>query len=75
MFTFHEGRYVWAESHEVVDFVNWAPNQPEDTAEGDADCVWKAVSRETWRGWHDADCAWTTLDKFGEIHALCEIEA
>ena len=51
----------------MADYVNWAEGQPQDTAEGDADCVWKAMTV----GWHDAPCTW---EKWGEqqTHAICE---
>ena len=36
------------------------------------DCVWKAVSKEAYKGWHDALCTLSTWN--GEVHALCEID-
>ena len=63
-------RFVWAESHEAVDYANWADGQPEDN---DCCCVFKAITVAT--GWHDAPCDWTYWPSPGEqIHAICEKE-
>ena len=71
MFT---GRYVWSESHKVANYVDWANNQPNNAE--DANCVFKAVSREEVKGWHDAPCTWTVWSGHTlELHALCETGA
>ena len=67
------GRYIWAESHEVFDYVNWAHDNPSDDGEGDADCVWKTFSYNP--GWHDAPCTLEYWDNAMEqVHALCETD-
>ena len=46
----------------------------DDIAEGDADCVWKAVTNEVYKGWHDAVCSLESFRDWGELHALCEFD-
>ena len=67
-----EGRYVFAESHQEAEYFNWAAGQPNNNDQ--YDCVWKAVSKEAIRGWHDATCSLTEWAYCGEIHALCEFD-
>ena len=63
------GRYIWAESHEVFNYVNWATDNP--TAQEGADCVWKTFYA-AYPGWHDAPCDWIEWSLASEqIHALC----
>ena len=59
-----EGRYVWAESHQVVEYSNWNAGEPNDTLNNE-DCVLKYPGGE---GWNDTICTSSSY------HALCEIE-
>ena len=65
-----EDIYVWAESHQEAEYFNWASRQPNN--ENDQNCVWKAVTKQSYRGWHDAPC--TDSLWHGEVHALCEYD-
>ena len=68
-----EGRYVWAESHQLADYTNWGPGEPQE--EDGLDCVFK--SGDFIVGWHDYSCDKDTVagDAWGlTIHALCETE-
>ena len=68
------GRYVWSGGEAV--YTDWARNQPENGQADIEDCVWKSVSQEAWRGWHDAACGLTYWEGYGDsIHALCEVNA
>ena len=64
------GTYRWQESHQVADYVNWAPGKPnEDTAHN---CVWKTY-HPTYPGWHDVPCSLSDYGHgYGQQHALCE---
>ena len=71
------GTYRWQESHQVADYVNWAPNQPDGGT--DTNCIWKTIltNHPTYVGWHDVDCSLSEygcsgLDGVGQIHALCQ---
>merc|ERR1711884_322563 len=73
-----EGRYVWDESHEVAQYINWAPGQP-DSNGGDHDCIFKTYDDPGWpaQGWYDGHCSWDHENYHGiskQIHALCEID-
>ena len=66
----NEGRFIWAESHEVAEYTNWWPGQPDNSA-GIEDCTYKTV--ETWaNGWNDDQCIVTIYEPIGGIHAICE---
>jgi len=62
-----EGTWVWDESHDGVDFNNWASDQPQ----GDGDCGFKSFY-EGRTGWHDYNCDYN--DWHYPIHALCETD-
>ena len=67
------GRYVWSESHQLADYTNWGPGEPQQD-EG-FDCVFK--SGDFIVGWHDYNCNQDVVsgDAWGlQIHALCETE-
>ena len=70
------GRYVWDESHEVAQYINWAAGQP-DSNGGDHDCIFKTYDFLSVPGWWDGICSrdqehWSGGWK--QIHALCEID-
>ena len=72
------GTYVWDESHEVAQYINWAPGQP-DSNGGDHDCIFKTYDDPGWpaQGWYDGHCSWDHENYHGiskQIHALCEID-
>ena len=69
-----EGRFVWAESHQETDYFNWAVGQPDEEDSDTDDCVWKAVTKDTFKGWHDSLCTNITTAWNAEVHALCEID-
>ena len=69
-----EGRFVWAESHQLAEYTNWRSNQPDDADDlSGEDCVWKTVEVSV-KGWNDASCTRTIWDTIGETHALCEFD-
>jgi len=66
----HEGTYRWQESHQVADYVNWAPTQPQGRT--DYNCILKTY-HPTYPGWHDSDCSNSDYGHgYGQQHALCE---
>ena len=70
------GRYVWDESHEVAQYINWAAGQPDSNA-GDHDCIFKTYDFLGEPGWIDGHCSWDEEHWIGgpkQIHALCEID-
>ena len=67
-----EGRYVWAESHQEATYFNWAPSEPD--GHDASDCIFKAATKEAYKGWLDAPCTWDTWTDHGEIHAVCEYD-
>ena len=67
------GRFVWAESHEVADYVNWHTNDP-SSGKGE-DCVFKSLEAGSTIGWYDYICEYDAYNSYGSyigIHALCE---
>jgi len=61
-----EGVWRWEHSHQIADYLNWAPGEPNDYYE-DEDCV----SMEWGNGgWLDVRCN----IPFSNNHALCETE-
>ena len=65
------GTYRWQESHQVAEYVNWAPTT-EPNGGADHNCIWKTY-QATHPGWHDADCSWSDYGHgYGQQHALCE---
>merc|ERR1712126_787517 len=63
-----EGRFVWAETHELADYVNWHHNDP-SSRDGE-DCVFKSLEAGANIGWYDYFCDYDYCDF--PIHALCE---
>ena len=59
------GVWRWEQSHQVAEYLNWSPGEPNNYNDFDEDCVWMNPSR---RGWADAPCYNT------QAHALCETE-
>jgi len=66
----NEGKFVWAEGHEEMNFSNWIPGQPNNSG-GEEDCVHMAGSLDYGK-WNDAPC--TNVDGWGmlPLHALCQ---
>ena len=67
-----EGKFVWAESHQVAEYTNWRASQP-DNGSGVEDCTWKTVE-SSMNGWNDATCTRTIYEGIGGIHAICEYD-
>jgi len=68
-----EGVWRWEQSHQIADYLNWYPGEPNDF-DGDEDCVWMVwvVEEIQHSSWYDAPC-----DSYGigwNPHALCETE-
>merc|ERR1712062_943023 len=66
-----EGTYRWQESHQVANYVNWAPTEPSGNT--GSNCILKTY-HPTYTGWHDAVCSKGSHndDGYGQIHALCQ---
>ena len=56
----------------MAEYVNWAPNEPNDNGSLNLNCIWKTYL-PTNPGWHDAGC-WLSSWKGGRepVHALCQ---
>jgi len=67
----HEGTYRWVESHQEADYTNWYPGGP--TNDDERDCVLKTF-RNSYPGWHDGGCSWTSYESYGQLHAFCEAD-
>ena len=75
------GKYVWAESHEIADYLPWMhpPTPPRDE---EYDCIIKTFIHEDglFPGWEDSNCesdhvSWTEgSGHFHQMHALCELD-
>jgi len=61
-----EGSFVWAESHEAVDYANWRPGEPNN--DDNEDCVEMGWNSDGAFGWNDKHCTST------EIHAFCQTD-
>ena len=65
------GRYVWSESLQVADYINWAPAEPNGDA-GRFDCLFKCIrSADGINAWWDHDCSSTTAWSTFKTYALC----
>ena len=65
------GIYVWDESGEVAEYINWGLGQP--TTSTNYDCVLRYYDEDNYYdGWHVNSCS---LDYLGDFHthALCEL--
>ena len=71
-----EGSFVWAESHQELQYSNWGPSDPNDLGRGEQNCVLKSLEADDWRGWIDYKCQDQTAEGYTqwEIHALCETQ-
>ena len=71
-----EGRYMWAESHQELQYSNWGPSDPNDLGRGEQNCVLKSLEADDWRGWIDYRCQDQSADGYTawDIHALCETQ-
>ena len=63
------GTYRWQESHQVAEYVNWAPGEPGESTV--TNCIWKSYNPNV-PGWHDALCSLSSAGGHGQIHALCQ---
>jgi len=61
-----EGSFVWAESHEAVDYANWRPGEPNN--DDNEDCVEIGWNSDGVLGWNDEHCTST------EFHAFCQTD-
>merc|ERR1712098_715195 len=66
----NDGDFVWAESHQSVDYTNWHPGQP-DNGSGDEDCVHIIGRQEDQFSWNDVPCAVVEVWDL-PVHALCQ---
>ena len=73
-----EGSFVWAESHQELQYSNWGPSDPNDLGQGEQNCVLKSLEADDWRGWIDYKCpeqsAVGYTDTEWDIHPLCETQ-
>ena len=67
------GVFVWAESHESVDYNNWASSQPDDSGNAE-DCVHISGTNDHQFGWNDLEC--DRADAFDlPVHAVCQFNS
>ena len=68
------GIWRWEQSHQIADYFNWYPGEPNDFNGIDEDCVWMRWSRDgnNFPGWSDAPC--DNIDDNPKSHALCETD-
>merc|ERR1712219_4534 len=65
----NEGTFVWAESHESLDYNNWAPGEPNNDKGGE-DCVHMDSAEQL--QWNDISC--DSVRETG-FHALCQLNS